>query len=111
MEYLDNAYDYASEAFESANELFSKYDPFPNFGLPMVKAAGSSCASNDDSFMRFKEGLVDALSNRDERCTHAEGGMIFICDEQLDQKLKKLINAKDEYEFGVSLGEYLRKMM
>ena len=38
MEYLDNAFDYAQEAFESANELFSKYDPFPNFGFPGAKA-------------------------------------------------------------------------
>lgn len=38
MEYFDNAFDYAQEAFESANEIFSKYDPFPNFGLPVAEA-------------------------------------------------------------------------
>lgn len=36
MEYLDNAFDYAQEVFESANELFSKYDPFK---FPVAEAS------------------------------------------------------------------------
>jgi hypothetical protein len=31
--YLENAMDYAQEAFESANEWMKENDPFTNFGL------------------------------------------------------------------------------